>query len=491
MIKKALIIGNSEYENQPLPKSINDANAIKEFLNKVKFEVTIKFNLDYNSFYSEVDEFGENTKNADVRFFYFSGHGINLEGKNYLIPTDFKILSKYDIKRCIELDQILKKLQLDKLKVNIVILDSCNSNPTNIDFKGINDITGFSTMQIPSGSIIGYAAKAGTFAIAKKNSDTSLYTTHLLKYLNQPDLEIEKVLKYAQRDVITETNWEQTPCYLSEFIGDFSFHSTNINIDENKNLGKSEVFEYSEEIEPGIFKNKLNKYTIRIAPTVFFEQRISKAFPGVRGLKWFEGNEAFNGLKRLLKEPLSFEDAEGYGLYHDPIWWFRGRGALPIETFVELSEGKFLMWIDEIKIDKIAVFHNQSYFRSFVYVETIPEKPVGVYKTTEEKIMERVKEFGYVTEEYGLFNGKAITRQEYDDGAAFIDGEYVELVNPQLRCRYLSKYNFIITAKSAPYNSHEGDILADKYFDGILRGEKTLEQYVDEAKKLPKNIMDK
>lgn len=489
--KEALVIGNNDYIINPLTTPINDAKDITVFLNENGFSVTPEYNLTYQKFYAIIDEFGEKTKNANVRFFYYSGHGINYQGKNYLVPIDVELNDISEFRRCVDLEDVLYKLQLNKSATNIIILDSCNANPTNFQFKGSSDITGFSSVQIPNGTIIGYAAKAGTFAIANNGSRNSLYTSNLLKYIKEANLEIEKVLKYTRRDVINDTDWKQIPCDLSEFIGEFTFIGDNkyapiedIVLENTKNTKELVELGY------GTFKDENGKIRISIAPTVFVAHRIAKAFPGVRNIKWFNGEQAIKGISRFLKYPLRFDKAEGHGLYRDPIWWFRGGSALSIDKFEVLSDDKVLIGVDELKINKIAVFNASSYYHSFVYVETLPDEPTGVYEYSEGQIDRRTQEFGYADEEFGLFNGTPIKREEYDDGAAIINGEYVDTINAKLRCRFLSKYNFIIVAKSSPYNSREGNLLGSRYMNAILKGESSIEEFAEEAQLLQKNHMD-
>ncbi len=147
------------------------------------------------------------------------------------------------------------------------------------------------------------------------------------------------------------------------------------------------------------------------------------------------------------------------------------------------------MNVDELEIEKIAVYHTNAYYRDFIYVETKPDKPIGIYKAlTEKDRAEQIKHFGYVREEFGLYKGIPITRHEYDDGAAIIKGKVIDIMgNTTLRVRYLSKYNFIIAAADSPYNSQKFDKISKEYLNGILKGTHTLEQLVDEAKLLRKH----
>lgn len=209
----------------------------------------------------------------------------------------------------------------------------------------------------------------------------------------------------------------------------------------------------------------------------FFANRIGYAFPGLRDkLEWYKGKDAVNRLARFLSEPLVFSTLDREGLIK-PIWWYRAGSSMFIESFEILSKTKCLMNNDELIIDKIAVYHSQFEFRNFIYVEVLPDKPSGAYTHTSGYIAERVKEYGYYWEEFGLANGVAIKREEYEDGAATIKGKVVDTHGAQLRTRCLTKYNLLITSTSSPYNSHKFDRDSGEYLNGILKGDKTFQDF--------------
>lgn len=245
------------------------------------------------------------------------------------------------------------------------------------------------------------------------------------------------------------------------------------------------------EIEFGVYINGNNKHSISIAPTVFFSERIALSFPGIRGVKWFEGKKAIYRLLRLLKNPCTFHEISGYGADNHPIYWFRGFSTMYIEAFTQLSSEKCLMNSKELIISKIAVYTSDSYYKHLVYVEILPDSPIGVYSPlTKENKQLQMNDYGYIFEEYGLFKETPIKRTEYDDGAAEIEEKIVDTFGAVLRRRFLSKYNFIIAPKYSPYNTNEGYNLGERFMGAILRGEKTFEDFVIEFEKLPKNRMD-
>lgn len=219
--------------------------------------------------------------------------------------------------------------------------------------------------------------------------------------------------------------------------------------------------------------------------TVFFDYRMAKAFPGIRGGKWFSNpQEAMERLKILLRSPLKSEKTE----IADPIWWFRGSSCLGIGYFEAINSEKCIIDYEECLIDRIYAYRSSAYYRSFVYIELKAEQPTGVYDDYERSIKDQVSYHGYASEEYGLYENYPVTRGEYDDGAAFIDGKYVEFKRePLLRIRYLTKYNFIICAKFNPINSSEGDRLTEQCLDLLLKSKCKIEDLVNIVEKLPKN----
>lgn len=224
-------------------------------------------------------------------------------------------------------------------------------------------------------------------------------------------------------------------------------------------------------------------------PTPFFAHRIGKAFPGVRGKREFtDPKECVDRLEILLKHPLN-KSTQGMT---DPIWWFRGGSNLDIETFTRITPTKFLMNSDEIEVKRVVVYVSRHYFRSFVYVEAFPEESIGIYgKVDQQYVDEMVKTYGEHHEEYAVYEGHAITRAEFDDGAAEIDGKIVDITGKaKLRVRYLTPYNFIICAKWNPLNENQYDDRVEDILNGILKGIRTIDELTALVEKIPRHKRD-
>lgn len=288
--------------------------------------------------------------------------------------------------------------------------------------------------------------------------------------------------KLLEKDTIKFNEVEkQKPSVIQKEIPQFTLKkqteiSTDIIKDDSNNSNTLISSNRKEELDINSFD----------ASTTFFSYRIKKAFPGIRGLKWFNNpKEAIDRLEVLLKYPLSSKCLRG------PIWVFRGSSCLDIDRFERISDEKCLIGYDECLINRIFVYRSDSYKRNFVYVECKPEEPIGVYQYEKDHIEVMAKEFGYYNEEYGVFKGHPVTRSEFDDGSAFIDEKLVEFNRKaDLRIRYLTKYNFVICAKFHPFNSNEGDRISKEYLDGMIKGVVDVEDFIKAVEKLPSNIND-
>ncbi|WP_175942147.1 hypothetical protein [Burkholderia pyrrocinia] len=218
--------------------------------------------------------------------------------------------------------------------------------------------------------------------------------------------------------------------------------------------------------------------------TVFFAERFGNAFPGIRGIEWFtETTDIEERLSILLATPITFGS-------NCPIWWWRGENNA-IQDFTRLESGQFLMNSQELKIAKIAAVYSMQYFRSFVYVEVEAAEPTGLYPDTPiyiNDVKNRTYFSSYMIEEYGIVDGKHLIKlAEFDDGSAKIDGKIQSISGrAEHRARYVTPYNFVISAKDSPITNPDFDRELKKHLDAILVGEGTLEELVKSASKLPK-----
>jgi uncharacterized caspase-like protein len=232
------------------------------------------------------------------------------------------------------------------------------------------------------------------------------------------------------------------------------------------------------------------KANLPSSTATFFEQRFSKSFPGVRGIEKFSSSrEAIMRLTKLLKEPLTLKSDN---FKDNPIWWFRGYANSPIIHFENLEDDIILINNEELKINKVIAVHSHSYYQLFVYIETYPMLPSGLYNWVEQDIQSQIKKCGYCCEEFGVYQRKILVkRSEYDDGAAIIDGKIVELDErfTELRVRYLSPHNLVIASLENPLNNPSFDSTFEEIMNNILKGNASIEDLSQAILQLPKRSL--
>lgn len=221
----ALVMGVSNYTNgvSKLKNPVNDSRSMANALRTIGFDVIELNDGSRDQMFRSIQEFGERLKNYTVGMLFYAGHGMQVDGVNYLIPADARITSKDDIRFiCINADFILSKMELAGTKANIIILDACRNNPFERSFSRDDSNPGLATMNAPVGSIIAYSCAPNKTASDGSGSN-GLYTGELLRYIQQPGAKIEDVFKQVRKSVLTKSNTSQVPWETSSLIGDFFF----------------------------------------------------------------------------------------------------------------------------------------------------------------------------------------------------------------------------------------------------------------------------
>ncbi len=200
--------------------------------------------------------------------------------------------------------------------------------------------------------------------------------------------------------------------------------------------------------------------------TVFFSNRFSDSFPGVRGIQWFrDPHEAVKRLKLFFREPFVFRDST-------PIWWWRS-GDMHIDHFEVLSPDTVLLDHQELIVEELAAVNAGAYYQLFLYIKTKPSQPTGLYDPS--SVLAQVEHWGYAREEFGLFRDRPVSRAEYDDGSTIIYGEVVDMNREsQLRVRYVTPYNLLVAPVDSPINNNRFDRQRDEMLNAVLKGEASL-----------------
>jgi formylglycine-generating enzyme required for sulfatase activity len=220
----ALVIGNSSYANSRLANPVNDARLISSALRQHGFEVIERLDAGERDMGRAVKAFGERLETAGsdaVGLFYYAGHGVQVDGINYLIPVDADIEDEEDVPiEAVSADHILGIIEASGNRLNLMFLDACRNNPFLRTSR--NARHGLATMNAPTGIFIGYATAPGD--VAKDGSGAnSPFTTAMAATMGQPGEPIESMFKRVRLSVIAATEGEQTPWSASSLTGDFSF----------------------------------------------------------------------------------------------------------------------------------------------------------------------------------------------------------------------------------------------------------------------------
>ncbi len=217
----ALVIGNSNYGGgQFLKNPANDANLMATTLQNLGFEVIKRIDANKQSIELAIREFSKKLPNYNVALFYFAGHGLQVDGINYLIPTDAKLEDKGDCKfEAVSVNFIVEEFEQYPNNTNIVILDACRNNPFRSWARGGE--RGFKAIAPTSGTIIAFATSEGATA-SDGNGSNGLFTQELVKQMKIPQ-SIENVFKKTRVEVEKYSNNAQSPQEWTKLKGDFWF----------------------------------------------------------------------------------------------------------------------------------------------------------------------------------------------------------------------------------------------------------------------------
>lgn len=222
----ALVLGNSAYQNvPPLSNPINDAALMAKTLKNAGFEIVdSRQNLSALETRRALREFADKAGNADVAVIYYAGHGIEIDGSNYLIPVDAKLERDSDVyDEAFSLDRVLVSVESTK-KLRLVILDACRDNPfaqtmkKSVATRSVG--RGLARVEPASpNTLIAYSAKAGSTA-ADGGGNNSPFTVALSNHLTTPGLDVRRAFGFVRDDVLKATSNRQEPYLYGSLGGD-------------------------------------------------------------------------------------------------------------------------------------------------------------------------------------------------------------------------------------------------------------------------------
>ena len=222
----ALVIGNSAYQNVALlPNPVNDGAVIAAMLKNAGFDaVDSRHDLPANEMRRALRDFADRARDADIAVIYYAGHGMEVDGTNYLIPVDAKLERDSDVyDEALSLDRVLVSIEPAK-QLRLVILDACRDNPFAKSMKRtlVSRAIGRGLAQVEPASpntLIAYSAKAGSTAM-DGDSKNSPFTLALSKHLTTPGLDVRRAFGFVRDDVLKTTNNRQEPFVYGSLGGD-------------------------------------------------------------------------------------------------------------------------------------------------------------------------------------------------------------------------------------------------------------------------------
>jgi len=226
--KLALIFGNSGYEQSPLRNPRNDAHDMANVLEGLGFEVMLKIDSDRRQMHESIRTFGDRLKkDKGVGLFYYAGHGVQVNGTNYLIPVKSPIEREDEVEfNSINVGSVLAKMQSANNALNIIMLDACRNNP----FEGSSRTAlnrGLARIKPPGGSVVMYSAGEGEVA-SDGDGRNGTFTHHLLAGLNKPGMSLRQLIYETRVAVHQETKGDQLPWVESSLLQDFIFSASGI-----------------------------------------------------------------------------------------------------------------------------------------------------------------------------------------------------------------------------------------------------------------------
>jgi hypothetical protein len=229
----AFVIGNDAYQNiDPLKKAVNDARSMAHGLQRLGFQVVLGENLKRRDFIERFNAFENNVRAGDIVFLFYSGHGVELDGANYLVPIDAPKVAPHQQSllkdESISTDNIIQRLKARGTKSQIIVLDACRENPfRQAGGRSVGGARGLAPTQTPGGVFVIYSAGVGETALDRLSDNdadpNSVFTRSFLPLLADPAQSLVAVAKETRlrvKSLASTIGATQSPAYYDEIDGD-------------------------------------------------------------------------------------------------------------------------------------------------------------------------------------------------------------------------------------------------------------------------------
>ncbi|MBM3539613.1 MAG: hypothetical protein FJX55_17525, partial [Alphaproteobacteria bacterium] len=217
----ALVIGNAAYKTGPLRNPVNDARDMAAALRATGFTVIDRYDANARDMRRAIVDFGNAIERDGVGLFFFAGHGVQVGGRNYLLPVDAEIEQEEHVEvEAIDEASVLQRMAGARSRLNIVILDACRNNPYASRFRSLS--RGLAVTPAPVGTFLAYATGPGNVA-ADGSGRNGVFTAALLTAMKAPGVELEPLFKDVRSSVMQATGGRQVPWTNSSVTGDFYF----------------------------------------------------------------------------------------------------------------------------------------------------------------------------------------------------------------------------------------------------------------------------
>jgi hypothetical protein len=220
-VRIALVIGNGAYKDAPLPNPVNDSADIAKALEASGFMVIRRDNASLKEMHLALREFGDKLSRNATGLFYFAGHGLQVRGRNFLLPVDADVAREDEVSfQSLDLNAVLEKMDTARNSVNVVILDACRNNPFGTRFQA--SAKGLAQVEAPPGTFIAFSTAPGSVA-SDGTGRNGLYTHHLVQEMQKRGASIEETFKAVRTAVRRDSQGRQIPWESTSLESAFAF----------------------------------------------------------------------------------------------------------------------------------------------------------------------------------------------------------------------------------------------------------------------------